>query len=65
MNDLQNRLQRAAMACRDESGDRATSNPELNQQMLDACIIGALDKHIQLVPSVQKRLEGKLAALMK
>mmetsp|Transcript_1274 Transcript_1274/g.3650 ORF Transcript_1274/g.3650 Transcript_1274/m.3650 type:complete len:148 (-) Transcript_1274:84-527(-) len=56
MSQFQNRLQRAAMACQDEVRDKGISNPDRANAHFDRCMCKELDKHIAMLPPMNKRI---------
>ena len=56
--DFQQRLQRAAMACQDEVKDYGYKDQNKAQNAFNTCVVGALNKHIKLLPSIKKRIEA-------
>ena len=58
LGEFQQRLQRAAMACQDEVKDYGYKDQAKMQGAFEACVNGALDKHMKLLPTIKKRIEA-------
>mmetsp|Transcript_20374 Transcript_20374/g.26414 ORF Transcript_20374/g.26414 Transcript_20374/m.26414 type:complete len:137 (+) Transcript_20374:80-490(+) len=62
LNHFQDRLQRAAAACQDEVKDKSISDPDRAQLAFNKCLCSALEKHIKMLPTMQKRIFASLDA---
>mmetsp|Transcript_28297 Transcript_28297/g.28591 ORF Transcript_28297/g.28591 Transcript_28297/m.28591 type:complete len:149 (-) Transcript_28297:108-554(-) len=67
MNSLQGRIQRCSMDCQDEFNDKLTHEIRENPVKLEAakkrsmmCVTSCVDKHIDLLKSITKKLENDI-----
>lgn len=67
MGSFQNRLQRGASECQDAAQDRVTDSVRSDPQQMskvqaemDRCVSACVDKHISMLPGVQKRIESQI-----
>lgn len=74
MNSFQNRLQRGVMDCQDAAQDRLTDEIRANphnmvaiqaQADMDKCVSAIVDKHIAMLPSLQKKIESQIDQFSK
>ena len=72
MNSFQSRLQRGVMDCQDAAQDKVTESLRNNPQKMDAlqtemqqCIGVVVDKHISLLPGLQKKIESQINSIAK
>lgn len=72
MNSFQNRLQRGIMDCQDQAQDKVTENVRNDSKKMEAlqadmlkCVSACVDKHISNLPSLQKKIEGEIAAISR
>lgn len=56
LNEFQNRLQRAVMACQDQVKDSGVTDPDLARTNMDACLLDVFQRHVKLVPTLKKRI---------
>jgi len=63
VNIFQDRLQRAVAACQDEVRDRGLTNQDRISAHFDRCLCKVLDKHIAMVPTIQKRILQSIDAI--
>ncbi|CCI45810.1 unnamed protein product [Albugo candida] len=67
LQSFQNRLQRCAMDCQDRARDSIPINEKVDhmtqsrmQKEMEACVGQCVDKQIQCIPTLQKRLEQNI-----
>lgn len=72
INSFQSRLQRGIMDCQDAAQDRVTEDARTNpskmaaiQTDMDKCVSSLVDKHISMLPSLQKKIESQMDHIAK
>jgi len=70
MGSFQNRLQRSIMACQDEANDQVTQNMDQKkidrlQTQMEKCGRKAIDSHISLLSTIEKKMAEQLRGLSK
>eukprot|EP01041_Mallomonas_annulata_P011584 gene11584-24225_t len=67
MNSFQNRIQRCSMSCQDEFNDKITPDMRENPKKLEqarkqsmGCLNSCVNKHIDLLKSIQGKLEQEI-----
>jgi hypothetical protein len=72
MNSFQNRLQRGIMECQDDAQDKVTDSVRADSRKLEAvqldmmkCVSACVDKHIAMLPGLQKKIEGEFNSFPK
>ncbi|KAF6020051.1 hypothetical protein EB796_021644 [Bugula neritina] len=65
MQSFQNRLQRCALDCRDNSQDKLGANPSEKERQqaslaLDKCALKCVDTHLAMLPNVFKRIKESI-----
>ncbi|XP_002735058.1 protein FAM136A-like [Saccoglossus kowalevskii] len=68
LRDFQDRLQRGAMQCQDELKDmvaKGITDEIIMRNNMEKCLNKCADKHIDLLPSMMKRMKQTLASYDK
>lgn len=56
LNEFQDRIRRAALACQDEVKDRGFTDQDRMRTAYDKCLDASLQKHVKMLPDLKKRL---------
>ncbi|KAJ1447898.1 hypothetical protein M885DRAFT_541148 [Pelagophyceae sp. CCMP2097] len=56
LQNFQQRIQRAAAQCQDDTKDKGFKDQDSQQEFFDGCVKGVFAKHAALLPAMKKRI---------